>query len=169
MAIHHTNQSHGYVLQVSDDDKQWQTICDKSDSIVALPHDMVHFKKPVTGRFVKIVNHHIPADGKFALCGLRVFGTTDQPTPVAVNQIDIQRHRDSSMDAALSWPVSSDAIGYNVLWGTSPDKLYHSWLVYDQNQLHLGALDHDRAYHVRIDAFNEGGITLGQVVKMSMG
>lgn len=53
------------------------------------------------------------------------------------------------------------ATGYNVLWGSSPQKLYHSYMCFE-NELRVGALVQGRRYYVRVDAFNENGITEGK-------
>lgn len=165
-AITAEDQAHAYELQISSDGKRWQTVCDKSTNQTSQPHDYVTFTNAHEGRYVKIINHHMPVGGKFALSGLRVFGKSDTALPSAVEQVEIQRNAQSPMDAYLKWESSKGVIGYNVLWGTSAEKLYHSWQVYDQIELQLGALDHDRDYHVRVDAYNEGGITPGQVMAM---
>lgn len=54
----------------------------------------------------------------------------------------------------------SGAVGFNVLLGASPEKLYHSYLTYNK-KLHVGGLVPGRSYCVRVDAFNENGITIG--------
>lgn len=59
----------------------------------------------------------------------------------------------------------SGAVGYNILWGHRPDKLYHSCMVFS-TQKRIGALVKGREYYVRVDAFNENGITHGQTVKL---
>ena len=56
-------------------------------------------------------------------------------------------------------------MGYEVLWGHRPDKLYHSYRVFARTQLEVRALMADtERYYVRVDAFNENGITEGEVV-----
>lgn len=83
----------------------------------------------------------------------------------------------------------SRALGYNILWGNSKDKLYHSFMVFagaslqkgrreetqyetDANGVEtviqrVGALMKDqKEYWVRVDAFNENGITEGQAVSI---
>ena len=56
-------------------------------------------------------------------------------------------------------------MGYEVLWGHRPDKLYHSYRVFDQTTLEIRALmEHVEQYYVRVDAFNENGITPGKVI-----
>ncbi|WP_130837965.1 hypothetical protein [Lachnoclostridium sp. Marseille-P6806] len=55
-----------------------------------------------------------------------------------------------------------DAVGYNVLWGHSREKLYHSYMTFDKD-LRVGALVDGQSYDVRVDSFNESGITTGKV------
>lgn len=59
------------------------------------------------------------------------------------------------------------AHGYNVRYGIAPDKLYHSWLVYEQNALDLRSLNAGHDYWVAVDSFNENGITPGPVVRIT--
>ena len=57
-----------------------------------------------------------------------------------------------------------DAVGYEVLWGHSPDKLYHSFRVFGKTDVEIRALTAGVGqYFVRVDAFNENGITEGQL------
>ncbi len=57
-----------------------------------------------------------------------------------------------------------DAVGCEVLWGHSPDKLYHSVQVFGRNQAEIRALKAGvERYYVRVDAFNENGITAGEI------
>ena len=58
--------------------------------------------------------------------------------------------------------VSDGTTGYNILWGLKPDKLYHSYLTYDSRK-RIGALVKGESYYVRVDSFNENGITEGQI------
>jgi hypothetical protein len=56
-------------------------------------------------------------------------------------------------------------MGYNVLWGFEADKLYHSYLVFD-TQVKIGGLVKDQPVYLRVDSFNESGITEGKAVKV---
>ena len=56
--------------------------------------------------------------------------------------------------------------GYNILFGESPEKLYHSYMVFHAGEQRVGALIKGRDYYVRVDAFNECGITEGTCVKL---
>ena len=55
----------------------------------------------------------------------------------------------------MSW---SGAQGYNVLWGIAPDKLYSSWMVYDENELFMRSLTTTQDYYFCVEAFNENGV-----------
>lgn len=53
----------------------------------------------------------------------------------------------------------------NILWGYAPDKLYHSCLVYGKTSQKIGALVKGEPVYVRVDTFNEVGITEGETQK----
>ena len=57
------------------------------------------------------------------------------------------------------------ATGYNILWGHDAEKLYHSYMVFG-NSKRIGALVKGTDYYVRVDAFNESGITHGITKKV---
>ena len=61
----------------------------------------------------------------------------------------------------LNW--QGDAVGYVVNWGCAPDKLYHSYMVLGANERKIGALTKGEPVWVRLDAFNEAGVTEGEV------
>jgi xylan 1,4-beta-xylosidase len=54
-----------------------------------------------------------------------------------------------------------EAIGYNVLWGIAPDKLYQTYQVFaDQGtSLEIRALTLGQAYSFAVEAFNESGVS----------
>lgn len=70
------------------------------------------------------------------------------------------------MDGLVSWNVVENVQGYNVRYGTSPDKLYCSWLVYEDSEVNLSTLIKGQKYFVCVDSFNENGITEGKVIPM---
>ena len=59
-------------------------------------------------------------------------------------------------------------MGFNILWGSDEQHLYHSWLVMGSSlrEKRIGALVRGQAYTVRVDAFNENGITKGKAVQL---
>ncbi len=62
----------------------------------------------------------------------------------------------------LAWKGS--AVGYEILWGHEKDKLYHKFIgSLEIREKTIRALVSQMSqYYVRIDAFNENGITHGK-------
>lgn len=156
--------THRYVLEVFNDGT-WMTVCDKRENTRDVPHDFVTMQTPTRARHIRIRCAHMPAGGKFAISGLRVFGMSQAQRPEAVKHVNVTREN-TGMQAQITWQADPSATGYNIQWGHAPHKLYHSFMVYDQNDLELRALDQDKCYWLRIDAFNEGGVTEGVVLEM---
>lgn len=46
------------------------------------------------------------------------------------------------------------------------EKLYHSYMVFNARTKRVGALIKGREYYVRVDVFNENGVTIGKTIKM---
>ena len=61
--------------------------------------------------------------------------------------------------------TEENTTGYNIIWGHAPEKLYHSLMTFNKSQ-RVGALVAGEKYYVRVDAFNENGITEGQVKEL---
>ena len=152
---------HRYLLESSADGRVWSSAVDKRLNEADVPHDYVEWARPLTARFFRITNEQTPAAGKFAISGLRIFGKGTGPTPGAVTAVDAVMAKDDPLTATLAWNAVPGAMGYNVRWGIAPNKLYHSWLVYERNELTLRALNKGNNYWVRVDAFNENGVTTG--------
>jgi hypothetical protein len=74
--------------------------------------------------------------------------------------------RQGDLDMAVQISEQPDALGYTILFGASPEKLYHSSMVFTAGAHRIGALIKDREYFVRVDAFNESGITEGVCIKL---
>lgn len=100
-----------------------------------------------------------------AVCvsGLRVFGLANGAKP-AVPVFQAKRESDVRLTVTAQ---AEGATGYNILWGTAPDKLYHSWMVFGTCELTMDALAKGQAYYLRVDAFNASGITEGTISTVS--
>ena len=153
----YTNIYHQYQVYVSNDGKQWSLIIDKSKNTKDVPHDYVVLDKPTQARFVKMVNIHVP-DGKFAISGLRVFGKANGQDPGAVKNFVPLRGDSERRNVWLKWALNPNATGYNIYFGTDPNKLYNSVMVYSASEYYLNALEKNEAYYFQIEAFNESGI-----------
>ena len=75
--------------------------------------------------------------------------------------------RTGDLDMAVTVELQPDTTGFNVLFGSEPDKLYHSYMLFAPGEKRIGALVKGREYYVRVDAFNDTGITHGKTVRLS--
>ncbi|WP_374166757.1 family 43 glycosylhydrolase [Arcticibacter sp. MXS-1] len=148
---------HRYIVEGSQDGRKWVTLIDRSDSYADVPNDYVELASPQTVRYVRYRNIHVPTRN-LAISGLRIFGLGQGKAPSAVSDFNVQRQADRR-NARLSWKQKKGVQGYNILWGIAPDKLYNSWMVYDQGQLDLRNLSRDQKYYFSIEAFNENGVS----------
>lgn len=152
-----------YLLEGSTDGNTWQILEDKRQAETDLPHDYLVFEPPVRLRYLRLTGFEMPYGSRLAVSGLRVFGKGNGALPAPVHA---RGKRFGGLDASITWTGSAGATGFNVRYGHAPNKLYHSWLVYGQNELHLGTLNDGQEYWVAVDAFNENGIVEGEVVKI---
>lgn len=148
-------------LEGSPDGKEYFMIEDKSEAETDLPHDLIVCEDGVRARFIRLTVCEIPYAQKPCISGLRVFGIGEGEKPEIPA---FKAERIGSMDMKVTIQ-GENAAGYQILWGSSPDKLYHSFMVFGTEQ-NVGALVEGREYYVRVDAFNENGITEGKAVKL---
>jgi hypothetical protein len=127
-----------------------------------VPHDYIELKSPVKARYIRLTNYHVP-DGKFALSGLRVFGQGNGKMVRQVSSFTAQRDSADARNVTISWVGSPGATGYNIRYGTAPDKLYLNYQVLDSNTVTIHSLSRLQNYYFTIDTFNEHGITKGKV------
>jgi xylan 1,4-beta-xylosidase len=149
---------HQYVIHSSQDGKDWQVLVDKSKNRTDVPHDFVELPAPVIARFIKIENVHVPT-GKFALSGLRVFGSGSGRRPDPVQNLVALRGDSERRNVWLKWKVEDNATGYTIRCGVAPDKLYNSIMIYDSSEYYWSGMDKDKPYYFQIEAFNENGIS----------
>lgn len=148
---------HRFTLEVSENGKEWETVVDRSNSYEDAPNAYITLNQPVKGRYVRYKNIAVPGKN-LALSEIRVFGKGLGESPSEVEGFTVIRKEDRR-DASFSWEPVKGAQGYNIRWGIAPDKLYHSWLIYDENKHLMRNLDRDTKYYFSIEAFNENGIS----------
>ena len=146
-----------YVIEVSVDGEKWSVIEDRSKSDIDAPNAYIQLAEPVEARYVRYSNVSVSAP-YLAISDIRVFGKGRGEIPSAVDGLTAERF-DNGKSALLSWGEVEGAQGYNVRWGIAPDKLYSSWLLYDDNSLELRCLVKGQEYYVQVEAFNENGIS----------
>ena len=151
-------------LEASTDGENWFTVEDKTDAKTDLSHDLVVREEGFDARFLKLSNMEVPYGQNPCVSGLRVFGLGGGEKP-AVPAFTAKRTGDLDMEVEIA--EQADALGYNILFGSAPEKLYHSSMVFAPGSRRVGALIKDREYYVRVDAFNENGITEGAFVKLN--
>jgi len=148
---------HRFTLEVSQDGKNWETVVDRSTSFKDAPNAYLPLNQPVKGKFVRYKNLEVPGNN-LALSEIRVFGIGLGKKPEKVKAFKVNRQEDSR-DASFTWEPVKGAQGYNIRWGIAPDKLYHSWLIYDLNEHFMRNLDRHTTYYFSIESFNENGIS----------
>ncbi len=151
---------YSYRILGSADNKNWDVIVDKSNNTTDACHDYIELEKPVKTKYIRIENVKVP-DGKFSIYDLRVFGTRKGKVPAEVTGFTLQRNESDTRKAEIKWPEDPQSTGYIVNYGTEPDKLYTSVIVYGSNSLMLTGLNKDVTYYFSVDSFNESGITRG--------
>ncbi len=150
---------HQYKIYHSMNGKEWKLLADKSKNRTDVPHDYVELSKPVNTRFIKLENIRMPT-GKFAICGLRVFGKGNGAKPDSVRNFIVLRTDSDKRNSWLKWSPVDNAYAYNIYTGIAPDKLYNCIMVYGSNEYYFKGLDKTLPYYFAIEAINENGVSV---------
>lgn len=152
-----------YRLEVSADGDGWHEV--PLHAPADLSHDYIELDAPQTVRFVRVTNQGvIPAGGKFAVSGLRVFGHGNGQAPAAAPAFHAERQPDER-NMRITWDAKPDAQGYMVRFGVSPEALYTHYQVIGDTSADIGCLNTGVSYYVTVDAYNESGMTAGTHVQ----
>lgn len=149
-----------YMLLVSSDGQSWTELIDKRGNLLDTPHDYVQLSDPVTARYVKIINVHMPFGGNFAIRGLRLFGYGEGIKPESTT-FSVTRNSDDPREALLRWNKSVAADAYVIRYGIRPDELFHSQQIYGSLEHCIRSLNSTQQYYFTIDAFNANGYVFG--------
>lgn len=146
-------------MRASRDGRSWETIADLSAETRDRPNAYVELPSPVRARYVRYDHGHVGA-ANLAIGDIRVFGNGDGRAPATPAGLTVRRDSDRR-NAFVSWSKVRGAVGYNVLWGIRPNKLYQTYQVFgDQpSSLELRALTVDQEYWIAIEAFDENGVS----------
>ena len=150
-------------LEASEDGENWFTVEDRHDAETDLSHDLIVCEEGFSARFFRLSDLAVPYAQAPCVSGLRGFGKGCGKAPEVPR---FTAKRLSGIDMTVSVSKQEDALGYNILFGSSPGKLYHSYMVFSAEEKRIGALIEGRDYYVRVDAFNENGITEGVCVPL---
>lgn len=148
-----------YRVWASDDGQHWTLAIDKSDNDRDVPHDYVELLSPLRTRYLRVENLHVPGRGSFCLSDIRVFGHADGPRPQAVRGLRVSRQKADRRNSRISWQPVAGAYGYNLRYGTSPDKLYHCISVLGDTSYDFNGMDLGSTYYFTIEALAETGVS----------
>lgn len=149
-----------YTVETSLDGETWTL---REDVARECSNGYYAYADGIRARYIRVMGGELPYGQTLRISGLRVFGNGAGARPAAAKAAAV---RVDALDGKISWQHLDNAQGCNVRYGTAPDKLYHSWLVYDADEVTLSTLMAGQTYYICVDSFNENGITEGDVVKM---
>lgn len=149
-----------YILEGSLDGKSYFVIEDKSKADTDLSHDLIVGEEGMEARYIRLTVIEVPYKQKPAISGLRVFGHDDSLPFPEVPKFAIARKSD--IDVEITVEPQKNTTGFNILFGTEENKLYHSYMILG-NKVNIGALIKGKKYFFRVDSFNEKGITKGEI------
>ena len=152
-----------WLLEGSTDGEHWEILQDRRNAGTDLSHDFFVWEEGIRFRYLKLTVEELPYGQPACVSGLRVFGFGNGELPQQTKGVEAVLHGD--LDMLVSWEAD-EAAGHNLLWGHAPDKLYHSYLVFGKNEQNIGALVKGEPVYLRVDAWNEKGITEGRVLKV---
>jgi hypothetical protein len=149
-----------YKMFHSNDGKNWKMLHDQSIVKEDHPNAYVELAKPVEARYIKFENSYVPTP-HLAISDIRLFGKGRGKIPEVVKGLKVVRDVDER-NAHITWQPVPGAVGYNILWGITPAKLYQAYQVWaeDGNALDLRALNVGQSYSFAIEAFNENGVSV---------
>ncbi len=145
-----------YTVEVSNDNRTWRMLIDRSNNTQDLRHDYFELPEPVKARYVKLTNVFTHDEGKFAVKDLRIFGNPGQAVFTKVTDVKVVRSTADRRDASLLWQPVAGADGYVVRYGIEPGKLYNNYMVYDTNSLTIHSLNTEPEYYFEVEAFDSG-------------
>lgn len=146
-----------FIVEVSNDGQNWTKIIDKSENYIDLHHEYIELKTPATGRFVKVTNAAQCHDGaKFSVKDLRIFGNPGVGESVKVADVKVVRNPEDGREAQILWSPVPKADGYVVRYGIEENKLYNSYITYDNNYLDIHSLNADQPYYFEVESFDSG-------------
>jgi len=146
-------------LRHSNDGATWQTLPPLPGKKRDRPNAYIELPGAISARYVRYEHLHIGSPN-LAISDIRIFGKSDGPAPETPTHLQAGRDADPR-NAFVTWQEVPGAVGYNILWGIAPDKLYSVYQVWaDQRpRQEIRALTLGQKYSFAIEAFNESGVS----------
>ena len=154
-----TNVYIQFRMYYSLDNKTWHLMCDLARDKQDRPNAYEELPNPVRARYVRY-EHVYVATPNLAVCDIRIFGNGLGVAPKTPTNLKASRQKDER-NADISWDKVPNVVGYNILWGIAPDKLYETYQIWgdEPNKLELRAVSVGQKYYYSIEAFNENGVS----------
>lgn len=148
-----------FKIYSSTDKNNWKLIADLTTEKRDRPNAYIELPEEVKAQYIKY-EHVYVASKYLAISDIRIFGNDDSPLPETPKTFSVKRD-DDRRNAFIDWSEVKDAVGYNILWGIKPDKLYQTYQVFadKETKLELRALTVNQDYYFAIEAFNESGVS----------
>ena len=150
-----------WYLEYSEDGAQWQMWEDHRSAEDDRAHPLLVNEEGISLRYLRLTVTEMPYSQNACVSGIRVFGVSGCSAPAPASNVRLSLEEDGEGFFA-EW--QGNAMGYNVLWGHTPEKLYHCYQVLGSTTANVRALVKGRPCYVRIDAFGEGGVTEGETL-----
>jgi hypothetical protein len=141
------------------DGSRWTPLADLTGERRDRPNAYIELPRPVKARYVKY-EHVYVASPNLAISDIRIFGNGSGGRPATPAGLTVRRDTDPR-NAFIAWRRVAAAVGYNILWGIHPKKLYQTYQVFaDQGEtLEIRALTVGQEYYFAIEAFDENGVS----------
>ena len=158
-----------YTIAYSQDGDTWQTLVDHTDATgaphtaVDTSHDYYELNNPIDVRYVRVTNQgEIPAGGKFAVSGLRLFGNGGGEAPAhAPTGLRVDRPQADERTATVTWDAVEGAQGYVLRYGCHEDSLNLHYQVIGDTAVTVRNLNMGVGYWFTVDAYNDSGYVKG--------
>jgi hypothetical protein len=148
-----------FKMYSSTDNNNWKLIADLTSEKRDRPNAYIELPEEVKAQYIKY-EHVYVASKYLAISDIRIFGNDDSTLLETPKTFSVKRD-DDRRNAFIAWSEVKDAVGYNILWGIKPDKLYQTYQVFadKETKLELRALTINQDYYFAIEAFNESGVS----------
>ena len=161
-----------YLVEFSQDGGTWHTLVDKSGAVAEpnkaqdYTHDYFELAKRIGIRYIRVTNKGpVPAGGKFAISGIRLFGHGGGDAPAELTDFTVNRPVSDERTVTLSWTAVPGAQGYFIRYGSREDARHIQWQVIGANTATIRNLMMGVDYWFTIDTYNDSGYTPGTVAK----
>ncbi len=155
---------HRYLLELSLDGRNWHRAVDRQNAsgrrfdAVDTTHDYFELTDPVAVRYVRLTNMgEIPAGGKVAVSGIRLFGRGHGREPAFAPTFTVYRDPGDRRIARLKWETVPEAEGYIVRFGNASDSQHLHVQIIGETDAVIHCLNAGTAYYFSVDAYNRNG------------